>query len=127
MSNLISKQAELAAARVDGQVASALGGIAVITEILTQVFSFLIACKNRETPDPSEVQAAVGEEHRWNPKALRRRTARRIRFSADASMTKPQSFALAGASIEQILSADEATVKECCMAVPSDLVVEDES
>lgn len=124
MSDLIAEQAEEAAARVDERTVLEMG-LASITAILTQVFSFLIACKNRETPDPGEVQAAVGEEHDRNPRALRRRTARRIRFSADAPMTKAQSFALAGASIEQILSTDGAKVKECCMAVPSDLVVEE--
>lgn len=125
MSDLIASQAEAAAERVDERTVLEMG-LASITAILTQVFSFLIACKNRETPDPAEVQAAVGEEHDRNPKALLRRTARRIRANADAQMTRKQSFELARASIEQALSIDGETASACCMAVPGDLVLNED-
>ena len=124
MSNALAQQAELAAHRVSPAVTAEMG-IVAITAILTQVFSFLVACKNRETPDPAAVQASVGEEHDRDPVALRRRTARRIRANAEAPMTRQQSFALAKASIEQALSMDGMTAHACCMAVPSNLVLEE--
>ena len=125
MSNLIAQQARLAAARVESEVTARMG-IEVITSILTQVFSFLIACKNRETTNPAEVQASVAEENERNPKALRRRTARRIRANADEFITKQESFALAKASIEQALVIDGETANAMCMAVPSDLVLNED-
>lgn len=125
MSDLIAKQAQLAAERVAPEVTARMG-IEVITGILTQVFAFLIACKNRETPNPAEVQASVAAENEQNPKALRRRTARRIRANAEEFMTKQESFALARASIEQALAIDGETANACCMAVPSDLVLNED-
>jgi len=124
MSNIIAQQAELAAARVDAEVTAEMG-IAAVAAILTQVFAFLASCKNRETTDPAEVQESVREENEQNPKKLLRRTARRIRANAEAPMTRRQSFALAKASIEQALNMDEVTAAACCMAVPSDLVLEE--
>lgn len=126
MSDLIAKQAQLAAARVDDRVTAEMGGITVITEIFTQVFNFLIACKNRETPNPAEVQASVAEENEQNPKKLLRRTARRIRANADDPMTKAESFELARASIEQALAMDGETAHAMCAAVPCDLVLNED-
>ena len=123
MSNILAEQAELAAERVPSEVVEEMG-IEVITLILTQVFAFITSCKNRETPDPAEVQASVIEENDANPKRLRRRTARRIRASAEEPMTIAQSFALARASIEQAIEMPAETAMACAMSVPDDLVVE---
>ena len=124
MSDVLARQAELAAKRVSPAVVAEMG-IEVVTLIMTQVFAFLASCKNRETPDPAAVQASVIEENEANPKRLLRRTARRIRASADEPMTKQQSFALAKASIEQAIEMPEETAMACAMSVPDDLHVED--
>ncbi len=125
MSNVLAEQAALAAERVDEDVVMEMGFVE-ITSILTQVFAFLSACKNRETPDPSAIQASVQFEHTTNPQRLLRRTARRIRGSADAPMTRPQSYALARASVEQALAMSPETAMACSTAVPNDLVSEDD-
>lgn len=122
MSDILAEQAKLAAKRVAPEVVAEMG-IEVVGLILTQVFAFLASCKNRENPNPAEVQAAVREEQEADPKRLLRRTARRIRGTADSPMTRKQSFALARASIEQALQMTEETAAACCSAVPNDLVL----
>ena len=123
MSNVLEQQAVLAAERVSPEVTEEMG-ITAIIGILTQVFTFLASCKNRETPDPAAIQASVVEENETNPKRLRRRTARRIRASSEAPMTISQSFALARASIEQAIEMPAETAMACAMSVRNDLVVE---
>lgn len=117
MSNVLAEQAVLAAERVDEAVVLEMG-FTEITSILTQVFSFLASCLNRENQEPAQIQAAVQSEHAANPTRLLRRTARRIRSDADAPMTREQSFALARASIEQALEMAPETAMACSAAVP---------
>lgn len=117
MSDVFAKQAEMAAERVDEVIVEEMG-FTEITSILTQAFTFLTSCLNRENQEPAQIQAAVRDENTANPTWLLRRTARRIRSDSDAPMTKSQSFALARASIEQALAMEPETAMACIAAVP---------
>ena len=109
----LKTQAEKAAQRVD---ASKVGfdPLTIIT-ILTTVLPLLAQCWNKnDEPNAAMSAANLKRYNAAHPKALLKRTARRIRAEADEPMSKDASFELARAVIEQALSEDADTVAACC-------------
>lgn len=105
-SDIVREQAERVAARVD---ANAVGfDPATIIMILSTVIPLIANCFNRDDePDPDEVNASVKKMHASHPKALRRRTARRIRRESEEPMSMSQAEILA-----------EAVIAEACESAP---------
>lgn len=104
-----AQQAEAIAARVD----SSKVGIdpATIITILTTVLPIIVSCFRRnDEPEPENVSAAVRRAHNRNPDALRRRTARRIRRSAEKPISEEDSLQLADATIAHALETPAASV-----------------
>lgn len=109
----LERQAELAANRVD-PVEVGFDPVTILT-ILTTVLPLVADCFSRnDAPDPAAAKAKAAEYYRRSPKAMRRRTARRVRAEAEQPMTREQSFQFADAIIAQTLEADDSTVSLCC-------------
>ncbi len=109
----LKMQAEKAADRVDANKVG-FDPITILT-ILTTVLPLLAKCWNKnDEPNAAMSAANLKRYHDSQPKAMLKRTARRIRAEADEPMSKEASFELARAVIEQALSEDADTVSACC-------------
>lgn len=98
MSGEMRRQAEAAAARVQGV---GLDPALVIT-IITTVLPLLINCFQREDePDPVRVQAALRKAYERNPDKLRRRVRAQVHRRSHEPIDKGQEFAIADAIIAQ--------------------------
>lgn len=115
-SEIIQKQAERVAARVDAQ--SVGFDPATIIMILSTVLPLILKCfQKNDEPNPAQVNAAVKRQYESAPGVLRRRTARRIRGEAEQPMTKAQSFELADAVIAEACEAEPETMVALCAAI----------
>lgn len=108
----LEQQAKFTAERIDPQ---AVGfDPATILALITTVLPFLMSCFNRnDEPNPSMVAASFKRYHDANPNALRRRTIRRVRATADEPLSKSQAAIIADAIIAQALSVDSGTATAC--------------
>lgn len=114
MSNTLTKQAEIIAARPD-VAAVGLDPITILT-----ILSTLLQCIQKEDePDPAQVAASVRRMHEKQPKRLRTRTmlaVRRETRQKGESITKEQAFTVADGIIAQTLETADETVSACCVA-----------
>lgn len=112
----MNKSLETFAARASTRIDAAKYGLDPVTiiTILTQVLPLVLACwkRNDVQGDPSP-RLALQEAYASHPESLIRRTARRIRAEADEPMSKPLSFDLAKAVIEQSLADSAVTFQSC--------------
>ncbi len=111
MSNL-QEQSQLVANRVDADTFG-FDPLTILT-LVTTLLPFLMSCFNRnDEPNPSLVATNFRRYHERNPKALRKRTMRRIRAEATENLSKDQAYALADAVIAQALTVNEQTAMKC--------------
>lgn len=116
MGTMISKQAELIAARVSAGLVG-MDPFTILT-IISQVLPIVIACWNRNDEPNAQLSAVNFKRYyKAHPEQARRRTAHRVRAKANEPMTREQSFAIADAIIAQALESDAETVTACCLEV----------
>lgn len=120
MSTVYEKVAEATAKRVDES--QMMMDPVTILSIITAVLPVIASCFSRnDSPDPAYAADRFREAYAKDPHKLRKRLARRIRGEADEPMSKPQSFVLAEAIIQQMLDTPDSVIVAGCNEAPADL------